>query len=355
MHILLALILIFGLPLLGILLTGQPVGRYLEFPPRNDFLSHAPFSWTAFALIALVAAIMVGLIITGIRTADSRRERARNSPRRFPWWGWAGLGWLAIVWVLAWTRWDWFSWLQPYTYTPLWLGYTVIINALTYLRSGRSLLTDHTRHLLLLFPASAAFWWSFEYLNRFVQNWHYVGVANIGAAVYVINATISFSTVLPAVLSTAEFLRSFRMLDSPPSPGANLSARTIKFVAVLGVLVSMTIMLLLGVLPNYLFPFVWSAPLLVIVSLEAWRGGNSVFQFMFSGDWLALVRPALAAVICGFFWEMWNFHSLAHWEYTIPFVHRFKLFEMPILGYAGYLPFGLECAVIAGLIRNNSR
>ena len=58
---------------------------------------------------------------------------------------------------------------------------------------------------------------------------------------------------------------------------------------------------------------------------------------------------ALAALICGWFWELWNVRSLAHWEYSIPFVDRFHLFDMPILGYAGYLPFGLECLAVADL------
>jgi hypothetical protein len=34
----------------------------------------------------------------------------------------------------------------------------------------------------------------------------------------------------------------------------------------------------------------------------------------------------------------------------VQFVNRFHVFEMPILGYAGYLPFGVECAVIADAI-----
>ena len=33
----------------------------------------------------------------------------------------------------------------------------------------------------------------------------------------------------------------------------------------------------------------------------------------------------------------------------MPYVHRFQIFEMPLLGYAGYLPFGVECEVIAEL------
>jgi hypothetical protein len=49
---------------------------------------------------------------------------------------------------------------------------------------------------------------------------------------------------------------------------------------------------------------------------------------------------------------MWNFYSLAKWKYSIPLVHRFAIFEMPVLGYAGYLPFGLECAVVAALMED---
>jgi hypothetical protein len=71
---------------------------------------------------------------------------------------------------------------------------------------------------------------------------------------------------------------------------------------------------------------------------------------MTQGNWRLIISSATAALFCGLFWEMWNYYSLARWEYSIPFVDRFKIFEMPILGYAGYLPFGLECAVIGQLL-----
>ena len=68
-----------------------------------------------------------------------------------------------------------------------------------------------------------------------------------------------------------------------------------------------------------------------------------------------VIASALAALICGWFWEMWNFFSLTKWEYRVPFVNRFQVFEMPLLGYAGYLPFGLECAVIGNLLDRSAR
>ena len=71
---------------------------------------------------------------------------------------------------------------------------------------------------------------------------------------------------------------------------------------------------------------------------------------MAAGDWRGAVAAMLAAIICGGFWEMWNYYSLAKWQYSIPLVQRFHIFEMPLLGYAGYLPFGLECAVIGDML-----
>jgi hypothetical protein len=47
---------------------------------------------------------------------------------------------------------------------------------------------------------------------------------------------------------------------------------------------------------------------------------------------------------------MWNVHSLNKWIYSVPYVHRFLVFEMPLLGFAGYLPFGLECAALGGTV-----
>jgi hypothetical protein len=39
---------------------------------------------------------------------------------------------------------------------------------------------------------------------------------------------------------------------------------------------------------------------------------------------------------------MWNFYSYPKWIYHIPYVDFWHIFEMPILGYGGYLPFALE-------------
>jgi hypothetical protein len=47
---------------------------------------------------------------------------------------------------------------------------------------------------------------------------------------------------------------------------------------------------------------------------------------------------------------MWNYYSDPKWIYKIPFVDYAYIFEMPALGYLGYLPFALELFALYHLI-----
>jgi hypothetical protein len=252
-----------------------------------------------------------------------------------------------VAWVLAWTRFRWFAGLQAFTFTPLWVGYVVVINALTWWRSGRCMLMDRPRYLLGLALLSAGFWWYFEYLNRFVQNWYYVGVDHLSGFQYFLYATLPFATVLPAVLGTTELLQTFLRLSAGLKQFRPVRVRHPKGVAGLTLLLFGLALAGIGVWPDLLFPVLWLAPLGILTCLRVLRGKPTIFASLAGGDWRRVILLALAALICGFFWEMWNYVSLAKWIYAIPFVNAVHLFEMPILGYVGYLPFGLECAVIA--------
>jgi len=53
-----------------------------------------------------------------------------------------------------------------------------------------------------------------------------------------------------------------------------------------------------------------------------------------------------AGLFLGFWWEFWNYPSLSRWIYTLPVLNFGKIFEMPVLGYLGFAPFALECAVM---------
>jgi hypothetical protein len=58
-----------------------------------------------------------------------------------------------------------------------------------------------------------------------------------------------------------------------------------------------------------------------------------------------------AALMCGFFWEMWNAYSLSKWSYQVPYLDVLHVFELPLAGYTGYLAFGLECAIAVDIVK----
>lgn len=348
--IIIALILLIGLPVAGALTAGESIDRYLEFPPLTRYVKHKIFSWPIAASITLFVMAVIGPIV--VRVLRTQHSVSGNPVPRtaFPWWGWVGMVWLAIAWVLAWNRFDWFVPLQHHTFMPLWLGYIVIVNALTFTRGGRCLIIDRPVHLFLLFVVSAIFWWYFEFLNRFVQNWYYAGIGEFSTGEYILFGTLSFSTVLPAVVSTRDLLATFPRLGAGLDQYVRTNLANSCFLPSVVLIVSAIALANIGRWPDYLFPMVWVAPLLVLTSLQALRGEPHIFQTLASGNWQPIWLAALAALTCGFFWEMWNFGSLAHWEYTVPFVQRYPLFEMPLLGYAGYLPFGIGCIAIANCV-----
>lgn len=342
--------LLVGLPLAGIALAGLSLAPYLEFPPRTAYVVHAPFSWTAFAFTASLVIITVAPFVARILRHRASVERGPGRASAFPWWGWLACAWLALAWTLAWNRFEWFSPLQGFTFSTLWLGYIVIVNALTWRRTGRCMLINHPVYFLTLFPLSAAFWWLFEYLNRFVQNWHYMGIGAPGAWDYFWQATLPFATVLPAVLGTRELLASFPRASAGLENAWRIDMTRSKPLAWIALVFAAAALAGLGVWPNALFSALWLAPLVLISALQVITGERSILEGPADGDWRELWQVALAALVCGLFWEMWNYGSLAHWEYSVPLVHRFEIFHMPLLGYSGYLPFGLECLAIGKLL-----
>jgi hypothetical protein len=47
---------------------------------------------------------------------------------------------------------------------------------------------------------------------------------------------------------------------------------------------------------------------------------------------------------------MWNFYSWPKWVYHTPGAQFLHVFEMPLLGYLGYIPFALELFALKNFI-----
>ena len=346
--LLLGFLLIWAAPLAGLAAAGRPLAAYLAFPPRTAQVEQAPFSWGALFLLSLPLAFAAVLYGIALYRARPRPSRIRKS---CPWWGWLGLVLIAAGWALAWSEAVAPEW-RRHTFTPLWLGYVLTMNALAYRRGGEALLTHRTGLLLALFPASAFFWWLFEHLNRFAGNWYYTGIVAAGDWDYFLQATLPFSSVLPAVASTWEWLKTFPRFAAL---GEGMPKLQVSVPAMVSILVGLFALAGIGVWPQALFGLLWLAPLPVLLGLQKLLLGETLLAPLAQGDWRPLLQPAAAALVCGFFWELWNWGSLAQWHYAVPYVQRFHLFEMPLLGYAGYLPFGVECALAVDLVNRAAR
>lgn len=327
-------------PLIGLAASGNPIAPYLAFPPRTVAAAHAPASWLWFGLLSLPGLGAFALIVFAL--AGTRSPGSHVGVRRpFPLWGWIGLAALAAGWFAAWSEPTPAEWRRQ-AFTPLWLGYALAMNALVYRRTGQSLVTDRPLWFAALFPASAVFWWLFEYLNQFVRNWHYVGIQASGDWDYFLQGTLPFSTVLPAIASTWMWLRQFPRLEALRLPAVHAPPAAAWLALAAGALGLAAI----GPWPEAFFPMLWVGPLLLLCGLQHLLTGTSLLAPLARGDWRPLLQPALAALACGLAWEFWNYGSLARWQYSIPHVQRLHVFEMPLLGYAGYLPFGVTCALV---------
>jgi hypothetical protein len=269
-------------------------------------------------------------------TTTIKTKYIENEKTRFPLHGWLGFGLILIFWTLNWTlegprtHWGFF---------PMWLGYCLAIDGLVFWRSGTSLLTRSSRKYVGLFLVSAPVWWIFELLNVRTQNWTYIGLEIFTPFGYAFWTTLSFTTVIPAVFGSAEFFAGFdfvKRLSRGPVIGTD--KRTILIFFILGWLMLASML----IWPRIFFLFLWLSLYFILEPVNIWLGNRSLAYWTQKGDWRPVISLWLGVLLTAFFWEMWNYYSYPKWIYHVAWGNWLHIFEMPLLGYGGYLPFALE-------------
>jgi hypothetical protein len=268
----------------------------------------------------------------------------RNTGRGFPLHAWLGSFLILIFWGINWfgvglrTYWAFF---------PMWLGYCLAMDGLVFTRTGTSLLTRNIRKYVGLFVLSAPVWWIFELLNLRTKNWIYFGAESFTPLSYVFWTTLSFTTVIPAVFASAEFFASFdfikRMGRGPVIPKDK--ATTLRFFSIGWIMFASML-----IWPLTFFPFMWISVYFILEPLNIWLGNRSLPDWTESGDWRPVIALWLGVLLTAFFWEMWNYFSYPKWLYHVSWGNWLHIFEMPVLGYGGYLPFALELFALYHLV-----
>ena len=222
----------------------------------------------------------------------------------------------------------------------IWFGYIFVIDAIVYQLKKQSLIHNHFKKFLLMLIISAVIWWLFEGINYFeIKDWRYINGSSKILWVSLIYRTFAFSTVLPAVWETYALIKAVHLFDKQQI--------AIKYHITKNFLYSM---IAIGVisfflpffLPTLAFPLVWLSFFLILDPINYLHHQPSIIKHLKDGKLKIPLSLMLAGLICGFFWEFWNYWAPVKWVYNIPYLGFFKIFEMPILGYLGYLFFAWE-------------
>jgi hypothetical protein len=261
------------------------------------------------------------------------------------------LAWLLIaaaplIWAGALTgallrREPFYSWLYFFAWGP----YILLLAGLLFLKEGEYWLLSRPREFLRLLVWSVTVWLIFEAFNLVLHNWRYAGLLPhwwLRWPGYV----LAFATVLPGVLLTARVLAAWGAWQGVRGRSRAWNSWP-PFFLILGA----ACCILPLAFPRSAFALVWGAFFFLLEPINDLLTGNSLTRRWLAGERQEGYCLLAAGLICGLWWEMWNYPAAAKWIYTLPVLNFGKIFEMPILGFLGFLPFALECAVMYNFCR----
>ncbi|MGB8516421.1 MAG: hypothetical protein WCD45_00900 [Gallionella sp.] len=225
--------------------------------------------------------------------------------------------------------------------TLMMFGYIIFVNHLNKLVTGNRPFKDQLPYLKRVGAAGAILCWLLAYLNLFVASWTtQPGNPLLQALLY----TPLFALLAPAVLCTRAFISALpNVLKSMSSrhtftpPTADKLAYTLIPLSALGLIGG-------AVWPTRLDLLLWTAPLLLLVTLQLLWHESTIFSGLKSGDYGRAICSALAGSIAGNF-AIFAYHSNGGMlTLNSGFVRQF-----------GMVLFGLACMQLADVIAENWR
>ncbi len=350
-----ALVLIAILPIIGrVFLAGE------GFPP--DFLAMPfpkdPNPKPGYNLFVFLAILIPGLIVSAIFLFPAwfgfkkTSKHTKNYPvknGKYPFWFWIGVPLVLIGWIVMWGQFSWLGRAVHYTFVPMAWGVILTNDGFVYKRTGGNSLLGARPHLLFAIALlSVPGWYIFQYMNYFLmKNWYYPVEGVFSPLGYHVWHQLGNTTVITGVIEWYCLLGSFDGLRNRYAEGPKVSlAKYGTAFFIIGIVTTVAI----SIWPIPLFWSVWLGPSFIIGGALLVAGAWTPLNPMLNGDWTAFMLACLAGVCTWLPWEFWNGGSFpanpSFWAYDIPFIEWMpKIGEMPLLGFFGYLPFGLHCIV----------
>lgn len=277
-----------------------------------------------------------------------RGTSSREDQNAFKFYGYTGLLILIIAETLLFLR---VYWVGVFFTPMVWTGYILFIDSLIFKLKGSSLIATRTKQFLVMLPLSVGFWLIFEFYNVFLENWHYT---NLPDQIWVrfIGYTWSFATIWPAILLTNELIMTLRIFDKKTFAPKRISARVLYSSIALGAI----FLAIPVVFPSpYLAVLVWTGFIFLLDPVNYLNREKSILKEIENGSLEVFLSLLLSGLWCGLLWEFWNFWAIGKWIYTVPILADVKIFEMPVIGYLGFLVFAVEVYVMYNFARLASR
>jgi hypothetical protein len=282
----------------------------------------------------------LGVAITFLTVAVLGLEFFRHRRAALAVYGWAALtGLLIAEWLL-------FRGVQPMAiyFTPIaWTCYIVLVDAAVLAIRGHSRLHNEAVRFLWIALFSIPLWLIFEAYNLRLENWTYVGVPQPWPQA-LLGYAWSFATITPGIFETADLIEAFGWFH-PASP-IRFSKGTQSGMMAFGMICLLVPLVVPRPIASRLFVLVWIGFVFLLDPVNYRLRLPSLLDDLAHGQRARFYSLLIAGFVCGWLWEFWNYWAAAKWHYIFPMFQNWKIFEMPLPGYPGFLPFALECFVM---------
>jgi len=235
--------------------------------------------------------------------------------------------------------------IKSWFYALAWGSFLIVLDGLNERRLGRSVLFEKPADFLTAALVSVPAWLVFELYNLRLKNWSYHDLPP-SLFIRAVGHFIAFATVLPALMELAAFFKpgfERRLRPARPFPVTRTGLS-----ASLGIGLGLLVLPLLW--PRLFFPFVWVGFIFLLEPLNYRSGRASFLGDLAKGSLVRLLSWMAAGLSAGILWESFNFWAGAHWEYHLPYLDLGRIFQMPVFGFLGFIPFALEMFALEAVL-----